>query len=196
MSELSAFSLYEALSRAVFLDEFPEDTVVAAIFGMSNEDRSVILGVWKCIFNNGLAPRQELLAAIREHCVKEFFHQQNDRLLPLRVPYSWRLLSARYDFDNGYQLVADPPLDILKELRYAENEALDAYAIPRFQTPETQKKLWDRVDELALMLLGMPASREATEKLKNLAEVYEEAKEMYGATREPPAAVVACWKEK
>jgi hypothetical protein len=158
---------------------------------MSSQDKSIVLGTWKCIFNNGLAPRQELLAAIRGHRVKEFFHQQNDRLLPLRVPYSWMLMSARYDFDNGYQLVADPPLDIIKELRYAENEALDAYAIPRFQTPQTQKQLWDRVDGLALMLLEQSATQEGAEKLKNLVEVYEEAKEMYGAAREPPAAVVA-----
>jgi hypothetical protein len=194
MASFTAVSLCDALHRAVFLDVFPESDEVAAIFGMSvadGEDKSIVLGVWQCIYKNGLAPRQQVLTAIRNHSIREFFHQQNERLLPLRIPYSWRLLSAHYSFNPCYQLSEDPPLDLFKELSYAESDALDAYAVPRFQTHRTQKKLWDRVDELAMMLLQQPPDVTGTVKLKGLLHIYKEAQEIYNVARQPPAEVVA-----
>jgi hypothetical protein len=110
MASLTAVSLCDALHRAVYLDEFPERAKVAAIFGMLCVDKSIVLGVWQCIVKNGLATRQKLLAAIRAHAVKDFFHAQHQKLLVLRVPVCSMLLSSRYEFDCCYTLAADPRL--------------------------------------------------------------------------------------
>jgi len=190
MASFTAVSLCDALHRAVFLDEFPEDAAVAAALGMLHGDKNVVLGTWQCIVRNGLAPRQKVMAAIRTRTLKAFFHAQHERLLVTRVSLSWALLAAFYKFDNTYELAADPPLDVERELTHAENEACDAYAVPRFQTPRSQAESWNRVDELATLLLEQGGAESAS-RLKGVLRVYKEARELYNIDRQPPAAIVA-----
>lgn len=197
----SSEHFYVAIMHCLHEDTLP-DIEIGAYFGMgsvlndSQLQGSVdhdVFGTWQMMWRQGLLTKPRLLEAIRNNDIQGFFMDAAAKLaFNGGTGYPLRALRGKPAFTSLPALAADPPLDLKKELRLATDEALDTFAVPRFQTPATTKAAWERADAIAAAIVAAPTQNQANIRaLQAFLESYKEAEDLYGASRRPPSGVAA-----
>jgi hypothetical protein len=191
MSTVSAEATYKAFKHCLDQDVFPP-TFMAGFFGMGGNDLprvQPVLGVWLGLQRYGLLEKDAFKLAIREDKIGEFFEQVRLKLSAVGHDYDLKLQEINVFFDGLPPMGPEPPQDLVSDIEAAYIYAIDAYTMPRFQTPETQRAAWDKAENLLGQLMLQPDAMDTFKVVKMALAMYQEARTIYKLRRKTPAGL-------
>ena len=196
---MNAEGIYKGFTRFLAEDVFPP-IWMAGYFGMGGEDKDLgcvqpVLGVWQGLNKHGLLEKDAFKLAIRQNKIGEFFERGRVKLAAAGYGYALKVQEMNVVFDAHPPLGLEPPQDIVIDTEDAYIYAIDTYAMPRFQTPATQRAAWDKAERLLGQLMSKPLLVGAVKVLKCALGLYEEAREIYNMKRKIPAGLAAIVRE-
>jgi hypothetical protein len=203
--------VYISIMEAIKADLVPESSMIRRFFGMPYSGSIVtvangisVFGVWEAMWARGLLTKHALTTAILDNNIENFFWDGVRKLAAIDHSYARHLMrmlvGATYGrvqtnpciaFEKLPRLGPEPPRDVLKDLNVYLLDAMDTYCESIFQTEETQKAAWDRVDELVQIAAFLPHQSGLLEALVEAQEGYDETREIYGMTRTAPVCLKA-----
>lgn len=201
----NAESLYNTFMKCIHDDLIPSRSI-AAYFGMQNVDEdtvdrldSTVFGVWAGMWKYQLLTKDALKEAIRGNILEQFFGEGLRRLAGVGHGYSLQLntlvQNATYGklhpispvtFETLPSLGAEPPRDIIGDMKLSLSEAIDTTTMPQFQTEETCRRAWKKLDDLIELVMEAPRVIETFTALEEVLNEYREVREVYGVNRNPP----------
>ena len=187
-------------------DDLIPSRSIAAYFGMQNVDEdtvdrldSTVFGVWAGMWKYQLLTKDALKEAIRGNILEQFFGEGLRRLAGVGHGYSLQLntlvQNATYGklhpispvtFETLPSLGAEPPRDIIGDMKLSLSEAIDTTTMPQFQTEETCRCAWQKLDDLIKMVMEAPSTEKTLASLEYVLMEYKEVREVYGVNRNPP----------
>ena len=189
----NAESLYNAFMKCIHKDLIPSRSI-AAYFGMAavNEDTvdrldSTVFGVWTGMWKYQLLTKDALKEAIRGNVLEQFFGTGLRKLAGVGHYYALQLMQVSPAvFRTLPSLEAEPPRDILGDMELSLSEAIDTTTMPQFQTEETCRCAWQKLDDLIKMVMEAPSTEKTLASLEYVLMEYKEVREVYGVNRNPP----------
>ena len=190
---MNAETLYTNFVRSLNDDVFPTIST-AGFFGMGGNDLprvQPVLGVWIGLNRYGLLEKDTFKQAIREDKIGDFFEQGRLKLAACGHGYALKVQEMNVFFDGLPPLGPEPPRDLVNDTWVAFLAAMDTYAMPHFQTAATKLAAWDKAENLLSELMQQPELPGAPKRLKQVLEMYQEARDIYKMRRVTPAGLKA-----
>ena len=190
----TAETVYQSIMEAIKADLFPRSLDIKSFFGMASPDRSIcvpVLGVWETMWAKGLLTKDALKTAIVDNDIENFFWNGVRKLAAVGHGYARMLEGVPVCFTKIYSFGPEPARNVLEELKQYLLDAMDTFCEPVFQTAETQKSAWDKLDDLVRIAVFLPHQSGLLEALVEAQEGYDETREIYGMTRTAPVCLKA-----
>ena len=188
----NAESLYTHFMHTIHADVLAPPCT-RGFFGMGTfeeEQNRNVFGVWLGMFRYGLVDKEELKDAIRTDNIGKLFDAGLRQLAARGHKYALLVSKQTTFFDGLPPLGPEPQRDLVGDTELAFLTAIDTYTMPQFHTEASQQRTWDKAEALVMELLEQPGLPGAREGMRAALEWYEEAQEIYGLKREPPARLV------
>ena len=143
------------------------------------------------MYAKGLLTTDALKTAIIDNDIENFFWNGARKLAAVGDDYAKMLEGIPVLFTKIYSFGPEPTRNVLEELEQYLMDAMDTYCEPVFQTAETQKSAWDKLDDLVRIAVFLPHQSGLLEALVEAQEGYDETREIYGMTRTAPVCLKA-----